>query len=151
MCKDGSVTKISDADRVVVQNKVQEMAATGLRVLAVSVKLDAGELKDYNGNDHTTHGAHLRLSEEPDSYSDFEKGSTLLGFVGMKDPVRPEVRESIAKCREAGVVVFMVTGDIVETAIAVGREINLVIFSPLTIKGAPWRRPQKLLYHWVRL
>merc|ERR1711935_145458 len=126
MLKDGTVKSISESEKSAVQEKVKEMASSGLRVLAVSTKLDAGELRDYNGNGHTTHGAHIRLSEEPESYADFEKGSTLLGFVGMKDPVRAEVAESISKCKEAGVVVFMVTGDIVETAVAIGREINLV-------------------------
>lgn len=48
------------------------------------------------------------------------------GVVGMTDPPRPEVKEAIAKARQAGVRVVMKTGDHKETAVAVGREIGLL-------------------------
>jgi len=95
-----------------------------LRVLGLSVKLDAGELKNYKGKDDTTHPAHQRLADDLDSYASFEKGSTLLGFVGIKDPVRPEVKPALKKCRTANVHVWMITGDIEATALAVGREVG---------------------------
>jgi hypothetical protein len=46
-------------------------------VLALAVKLDAGELKNYNGMDDKNHPAHKRLSEQLESYADFEAGPTL--------------------------------------------------------------------------
>jgi P-type Ca2+ transporter type 2C len=53
-------------------------------------------------------------------------GLTLLGFVGMIDPLRPGVREAVATCRDAGIQVTMVTGDHQATALAIARELTLV-------------------------
>jgi magnesium-transporting ATPase (P-type) len=49
----------------------------------------------------------------------------LLGFVGLFDPLRPEVPEAIAQCRSSGVDVRMVTGDHPATALTVARELGL--------------------------
>lgn len=49
----------------------------------------------------------------------------LLGLVGLRDPLRPEVPAALQRCREAGVSVVMVTGDHPETARAIGRELGL--------------------------
>ena len=54
-----------------------------------------------------------------------EQGMTLLGLVGMIDPPRPEAREAIGRCRDAGVRVVMITGDHPSTAEAVARELEL--------------------------
>ena len=50
---------------------------------------------------------------------------TLLGFVGMIDPLRPGVREAIATCHAAGIAVWMVTGDHPATARAIARDLGL--------------------------
>jgi calcium-translocating P-type ATPase len=52
-------------------------------------------------------------------------GLTLLGFVGMIDPLRPEAKEAVAACRRAGIEVAMVTGDHPVTALAVAREVGI--------------------------
>ena len=51
-----------------------------------------------------------------------------LGLTGMIDPPRPEVREAVDTCRQAGIKPVMITGDYKDTAIAVGKELNF--FSP---------------------
>lgn len=48
-----------------------------------------------------------------------------IGWVGIADPVRPEVREAVARARRAGIDVKIVTGDNPETAREVGRQIGL--------------------------
>ncbi|HRP98012.1 MAG TPA: HAD-IC family P-type ATPase, partial [Rhodocyclaceae bacterium] len=50
---------------------------------------------------------------------------TLCGLVGIIDPPRPEARESIALCRDAGIKVKMITGDHPVTAAAIARELGL--------------------------
>ncbi|KAI3914172.1 hypothetical protein MKW92_038113 [Papaver armeniacum] len=51
------------------------------------------------------------------------RGYTCIGIVGIKDPVRPGVKESVAICRAAGIMVRMVTGDNITTAKAIAREL----------------------------
>jgi len=51
---------------------------------------------------------------------------TLVGFVGIRDPPRPEVRKAINKAKMAGIRVMMVTGDHKGTAVAIAKEIGLV-------------------------
>ena len=53
------------------------------------------------------------------------EGLTLLGLIGMSDPLRPEALPAIEDCEAAGVDVRMVTGDDPETALAISREIGL--------------------------
>ncbi len=51
---------------------------------------------------------------------------TLLGLVGMIDPLRPEAKAAVAACRQAGIQVGMVTGDHPTTALAIAAELELV-------------------------
>ncbi len=50
----------------------------------------------------------------------------MIGVVAVRDPPRPEVKDSIRKCREAGISVIMITGDIKETAESIARDINII-------------------------
>ena len=54
-----------------------------------------------------------------------ESNLTFLGIVGMMDPPRPEVKEAIALCRSAHVDTRMITGDHVDTAYAIARELGI--------------------------
>lgn len=87
------------------------MATRGMRVLGVAVaRISAGEA----ARDHLEH--------------DFD----LLGLVGLRDPLRPGVREAIAQCRDAGIRVIMITGDYAATAQAIGAEAGLAPGEVLT-------------------
>ncbi len=59
-----------------------------------------------------------------------------IGFVGLKDPLRPKAREAISLCRKAGMKPIMVTGDHPLTAIAIGKEIGLKTGEKNVISGA---------------
>jgi magnesium-transporting ATPase (P-type) len=64
-----------------------------------------------------------------------ERDLTLLGFLALEDPPRPEVPAAIAACRAAGVRVTMMTGDSGLTAAAIAREIGLHADDPLVVTG----------------
>jgi calcium-translocating P-type ATPase len=95
------------------------LAAEGLRVLALAHRAVP------EGYDHDGLEANLILS----------------GLVGFEDPPRPEVPAAVARCREAGIRVIMVTGDHPHTAQAVARQIGLVQADrPAIITGEQLRR-----------
>jgi Ca2+-transporting ATPase len=89
----------SHRERILAQE--QEMAASGLRVLALARK---------------------RCAQGEDA----EKGMEWLGLVGMMDPPREEARAAVQKCKDAGVAPVMITGDHPLTATAVAREVGLL-------------------------
>jgi magnesium-transporting ATPase (P-type) len=64
------------------------------------------------------------------------EGFRFLGLVGMVDPPRPGVQESLAACHQAGVRVCMVTGDHPTTALAIAREIGLAESHAEVVTGA---------------
>ena len=84
----------------------QDLAAAGQRVLAVA----RGEKSE------------LAAGTEPEAaLQDLQ----LLGIVGLIDPLRPEVPEAAARCREAGISLRMITGDHPATALAIARQIGI--------------------------
>jgi magnesium-transporting ATPase (P-type) len=58
------------------------------------------------------------------------------GLVGMGDPLRPEVRDAVERCRNYGVRVVMATGDHRSTAIAIARQLGLVFAREGVLDGA---------------
>lgn len=116
-----NVTKLDERDREVWLERNASLAASGLRVLAFAQKTVADS------------GA------EP--YEDLH----FLGFVGMVDPPRLDVRGAIADCLEAGVRVVMMTGDQVPTARYVGREVGLLAESDeAVLEGRELAPPEEL-------
>ncbi|XP_062006579.1 putative calcium-transporting ATPase 11, plasma membrane-type isoform X2 [Rosa rugosa] len=66
-------------------------------------------------------------------------GYTLIAVVGIKDPVRPGVKEAVQTCLAAGITVRMVTGDNIYTAKAIARECGILTESGLAIEGPEFR------------
>ena len=64
-----------------------------------------------------------RGDEWPGEQHDFD--FTFLGLVGLSDPPRPSVAQSLKECRTAGIRVIMITGDYPGTARAIARQIGL--------------------------
>jgi len=70
------------------------------------------------------------------SMSPYAEGLTLIGAVGMEDPLRPEVPAAIRQCQRAGITVRMVTGDSLPTAVAIARKCGIL---PAPDAAAPER------------
>ena len=58
------------------------------------------------------------------------------GLCGMIDPVRPEVKDAIAQCREAGIRPIMITGDHIDTAVAIAKELGILTDDIRAITGS---------------
>ena len=86
----------------------KEYSHEALKVLAFAYK----EIKEK----HT---------KEEDYFKE-ENDLILVGLVGLKDPARKNVKEAIKTCREAGIRPIMLTGDNLETALAIGREVGII-------------------------
>ncbi len=76
--------------------------------------------------------------QEPASYEPetLETELCFTGLCGMIDPVRPEVQVAIERCREAGIRPIMITGDHVDTAIAIAKELGILQEGVRAITGA---------------
>jgi magnesium-transporting ATPase (P-type) len=66
-------------------------------------------------------------------------GLTFLGLVGMIDPLRPEAKQAVATCRNAGIEVAMVTGDHPATALAIAKELGLTKHEEHIVTGPQLR------------
>ena len=108
----GKRAPLSDKLANILQAEVVEYGKRGLRVMALaSVDKVSSQL-----------AAKAKTTEE---YEQLEQGMTLIGLVGMLDPPRPEVAESIRQCRQAGIRVVVITGDNQSTAETICRQIGV--------------------------
>lgn len=118
-----SPTQILDIDLEWLHRMAYELASDGYRVIALAsgqAEVEPqGELQEQ----------HLR-------------GLTLIGLVGMIDPLRYEAKEAVAKCRDAGIEVAMITGDHPATALAIARELDLVDSEHQALTGPELRQIQ---------
>jgi len=69
-----------------------------------------------------------------------EKDMLFVGLIGLEDPPRPEVKEAIRKCHEAGVRIILITGDASRTALAIAKEIGLVKDAPVIIEAEEFHK-----------
>lgn len=86
-------------------------------------------------------GASAKKTDEP--VAEFEhvfKSLTLAGLLAMRDPLRPEVIDSVRKCQQAGVFVRMVTGDAFETARAIAAECGIYTAGGIALDGPTFRK-----------
>jgi calcium-translocating P-type ATPase len=107
----GEKVELDEAKRRALHDYATQLAARGLRVLMVA-------------------------EGSADMPLDNPRELTALGFLGISDPLRPNVREAVERCREAGVRVIMITGDHPATARAIGAEAGLLYADNQVITGA---------------
>lgn len=112
----GSVLPLTDEKRAEILKDNKEMADKALRVLAAAEKF---------------HDA-APESLEPD---DLEKDLIFLGLTGMIDPIRPEVLDAVKECKSAGIRTVMITGDHLDTAVAIAKELGILGENDKAISG----------------
>ncbi|CAJ1373836.1 unnamed protein product [Effrenium voratum] len=100
-----------------LQSSLSDLYGRGLRVLGLAQRrLFAAEVPD----DQDFQGCEFSDCNFPVS------GYDLLGFFAIEDPPRRGVKEAVAKCRDAGVKVVMVTGDHPSTAQAIAKKLSIM-------------------------
>ncbi len=98
-----TLCQLAPAATAELQRQVSAMAALGLRVLGVAGAADA------------------IIEDAPHDSLAWQ----FLGLVAFIDPLRPEVPDAVAACRDAGIRVVMITGDYPVTAAAIAREAGI--------------------------
>ena len=113
----GEIVPMTDErrERILAANKA--MADQALRVLALSSRTYAEKPSDFS----------------PEA---LEHDLVFCGLSGMIDPVRPEVTAAIAEAKEAGIRAVMITGDHIDTAVAIARDLGIVKDASQAITGA---------------
>ncbi len=100
----GKRHKLSKKDKDKILDQNQDFAKRALRVLAFATKV-------YETKKIPT--------------KNIENNLTFLGLVAMRDPARPEVKNALKTCHNAGIEVMMITGDNEQTAISIAKQIGL--------------------------
>ncbi len=93
---------IRDIDKAVLDRKIDELAAKAMRVLAFG------------------------YSESALAENKINEDIVIIGLVGIRDDVRPEARDAIKEVQNAGIQVVMITGDRLETAVAIAKDAGLL-------------------------
>jgi len=103
-------------EAALIEQQAQVLATDGYRVIALA----AGEIE--LAADEIFSEEHLR-------------GLTLIGLVGIIDPLRAEAKTAVSACRRAGVEVAMITGDHPATAFAIARQLDMVAHADQMVTG----------------
>lgn len=93
---------IRDIDKAALDKKIDELASKAMRVLAFG------------------------YSEKALVENAIQDDVVIIGLVGIRDDVRPEAREAIEQVQQAGIQVVMITGDRLETAVAIAKDAGLL-------------------------
>ena len=104
-------TGLTHVEKTKLNKAFQDYAKKGLRMIAFSYKQDKAALKDQ------------------------EKNHRFIGFVGISDPIRPEVAQAVKLAHKAGVKVVMITGDNMLTAEAIAVESGIIKKGESVLEG----------------
>lgn len=98
---------LTDQRKDSVDNSIESLASKALRTIAIAYK-------------------EIDMNKTMNSEAEVESHLTFIGLQGMIDPPRPEVKDSIIECREAGIKTIMITGDHLVTAKAIAEQLNIL-------------------------
>ena len=112
--ENGAVVELTQTTRSTIETAFRVFANEGLRVIALAYRL---------------------TDQQPRSREEAEKDLVFIGFVGISDPPRAEVKDAIAVAEAAGIRTIMVTGDNELTASSIGSAIGLIKIGEEVITG----------------
>jgi len=113
---DGNVRQFEEGEKERIIEKHDELAGQGLRILGMGYRYLNDHLDEY----------------KPGTV---EKDLIFVGMMAMQDPPRPEVKEAVQQCHDAGINIIMITGDYGLTACAIAREVGIIKNHCKIIKG----------------
>ena len=113
----GEVHPMTEEYKEQVRRHAKEFADRALRVLGAAFRTWDAAPADY----------------ESDT---LEHDLVFIGFLGMIDPCRPEVYDAIRECRAAGIRPIMITGDHIDTAVAIARDLGILTDDTRAITGS---------------
>ena len=114
--KDGNAVPMTEEYAKEIMSANKEMADRALRVLACAQRVWETQPQEYTA-----------------SY--LEQSLCFVGLCGMIDPIRPEVKDAIAQCRQAGIRPIMITGDHIDTAVAIAKELGILRDGAQAVSG----------------
>lgn len=114
---DGQIKKISDTQRKNIQKQCDELTASGLRVIALGYR-EEKSIKNYES-----------------IYLDNINNFVYVGIIALKDPLRPEAKETMALCQSAGIRPVIITGDHKLTAMAIVKDLGINISEDNVMDG----------------
>ncbi|KAI8141189.1 PMCA-type calcium-translocating P-type ATPase [Fennellomyces sp. T-0311] len=127
---------LTQEDRARLDRIIQSYASRSLRTLGIGYRdfehwppPSAPGMPPLNGEE----------TEVP--YDDLvhDRNVTMLGIVGIEDPLRPGVKEAVKACQQAGVFVRMVTGDNLMTAKAIAKQCGIYTTGGIVMEGPTFR------------
>ena len=116
------VRALTEEDRRAIELQNEAMASSALRVLGCAYR-------------DLPHG--IKAS---DVNEDMEHELVFVGLAGMYDPPRPEAKQAVARCHDAGIRVVMITGDHPHTALAIARQLGIATSDDTVVSGVDLSR-----------
>lgn len=122
--------KLSANYKEKITDQYLDLTAKGLRVIALGYK-------EFASNSAASKGFKENFSDEKSFHFEHEhiKGLTLIGFIALADPLRPDAKQSIQECLRAGIKPIIITGDHKLTAKTIGGNLGLKINSENILEG----------------
>jgi len=121
--KNGKIYELDQHKKNGVEEAINQFATEALRTIAMAYRVFT--MEEYKAHD---------WSQSP------ETNLTLMGIVGIQDPLRPEVPKAIEQCKHAGIVVRMVTGDNIVTARNIAKNCGILTKGGIVMEGSEFRR-----------
>ena len=110
----GNIIELTEEIKNTILNEAEKMSNSALRVLGVAFKDVDDEI----------------------AVEEMEKDLVVVGIVGMIDPPRMEVKDSIIEAKKAGITPVMITGDHKNTAVAIAKELGIATDLSQSLTGA---------------